>query len=157
MQANVLVLGVGNTLLQDEGAGVHVVRRLQEQSPADPQVQYVDGGTLSFVLAGAIEDREQLIVVDAAELGASPGTVDHFEGPAMDDFLGASRPLSVHEVSLLDLLAVVHLAGKLPQRRALVGIQPASLDWGDAPSPAVRAALPRACEQVRALIERWRL
>ena len=51
MRASVLVLGVGNTLLQDEGAGVHVVRRLRDQSSPDPQVQYLDGGTLSFVLA----------------------------------------------------------------------------------------------------------
>lgn len=155
MAPAVLVLGIGNTLLSDEGAGVHAVRSL-EAGETLPGVRYVDGGTLSFTLAGAIEDSEQLIVVDAAELEAPAGTVRCYEGEAMDAFLGSSRRRSVHEVSLLDLLAVVLLAGKLPRRRALVGIQPASLDWGHDPSPAVQQAIPAACSQVRDLIQRWR-
>ena len=151
----VLVLGIGNTLLSDEGVGVHAVRCLESGEPL-PGVQYLDGGTLSFTLAATIEDSEQLIVVDAAELGAPAGTVRCFEGEAMDAFLGSSRKRSVHEVSLLDLMAVVLLAGRLPGRRALVGIQPHNLDWGHDPSPAVRQAIPEACAQVRCLIERWR-
>ncbi|HEY9150780.1 MAG TPA: hydrogenase maturation protease, partial [Gammaproteobacteria bacterium] len=116
---SVLVLGIGNSLLSDEGVGVHAIHSLEKESPL-PGVQYLDGGTLSFTLAGTIEDSEQLIVVDAAELGAPAGTVRCFEGTAMDGFLGSNRKRSVHEVSLLDLLAVVLLAGRLPERRALV-------------------------------------
>jgi hydrogenase maturation protease len=155
MEPAVLVLGIGNTLLSDEGVGVHAVRCLEAEQ-AMPGVQYLDGGTLSFTLAGAIEDSEQLIVVDAAELGAPAGTVRCFEGDAMDEFLGSSRKRSVHEVSLLDLMAVVLLAGRLPKQRALVGIQPENLDWGQEPSPAVRHSIPAACAQVRDLIRRWR-
>jgi hydrogenase maturation protease len=154
MEPPVLVLGIGNTLLSDEGAGVHAVRCL-ERAPM-PGVQYLDGGTLSFTLAAAIEDSGQFIVVDAAELGAPAGTVRCFEGEAMDEFLGSSRKRSVHEVSLLDLMAVVLLAGRLPSRRALVGIQPHNLDWGYDPSPAVQQAIPEACTRVRDLIGRWR-
>ena len=127
MESAVLILGIGNTLLSDEGAGVHAVRRLEAEASL-PDVQYLDGGTLSFTLAGAIEDSGRLIVVDAAELGAPPGTVRCFEGGAMDDFLGSSRKRSVHEVSLLDLMAVVLLAGRLPERRALVGCARTGLD-----------------------------
>lgn len=155
MESAVLVLGIGNTLLSDEGAGVHAVRSLEAEG-ALPDVRYLDGGTLSFTLAGAIEDSERLIVVDAAELGAPAGTVRCFEGRDMDAFLGSSRKRSVHEVSLLDLMAVVLLAGRLPERRALVGIQPQNLDWGHDPSPAVQQALPAACQAVRELIQRWR-
>ena len=155
MAPAVLVLGIGNTLLSDEGVGVHAVRSLEADALL-PGVQYLDGGTLSFTLAGVIEESEQLIVVDAAELGASAGTVCCFEGAAMDEFLGSSRKRSVHEVSLLDLMAVVLLAGRLPDRRALVGIQPHTLDWGHDPSPAVQQAIPEACAQVRGLIDRWR-
>ncbi|HSJ49132.1 MAG TPA: HyaD/HybD family hydrogenase maturation endopeptidase [Gammaproteobacteria bacterium] len=152
---SVLVLGIGNSLLSDEGVGVHAIRSLEKDAPLHG-VQYLDGGTLSFTLAGTIEDSEQLIVVDAAELGAPAGTVRCFEGAAMDGFLGSNRKRSVHEVSLLDLLAVVLLAGRLPERRALVGIQPECIDWGHDPSPAVRQAIPAACAQVRDLIQRWR-
>lgn len=153
---SVLVLGIGNTLLSDEGAGVHAVRSLEAEQPPLEGVHYLDGGTLSFTLAGAIEDSERLIVVDAAELGTPPGTVRCFEGEDMDRFLGGNRKRSVHEVSLLDLLAVVLLAGRLPRYRALVGIQPQLVDWGQDPTPPVRQAIPLACAQVRELIRRWR-
>jgi hydrogenase maturation protease len=74
----------------------------------------------------------------------------------MDEFLGSGGRRSVHEVSLLDLMAAVALWGHLPPRRALIGIQPQIIDWSEAPSEAVAHAIPRACEHARELIERWR-
>jgi hydrogenase maturation protease len=151
-----LVLGVGNTLLSDEGAGIHVIDYLLAHHPDLPGVTYLDGGTLSFTLAGPIEDADQLIVVDAAELKAAPGTVQVFEGEAMDEFLGTAKR-SVHEVGLLDLLHIARLAGHLPHRRALVGIQPIELWWGDHPSPAVMPAIPVAAAAVLRCLESWRV
>ncbi len=155
MNTSVLVLGLGNTLLMDEGVGVHTIRHLESSADASDHVRYLDGGTLSFTLAGPIEETDSLIVVDAAELGTSAGEVRCFEGEDMDEFLGSNRKRSVHEVSLLDLMAVSHLTGKLPARRALVGIQPDCVDWGDAPTAAVQAAIPAACDRIRELIQRW--
>lgn len=154
--ARTLVLGLGNTLLQDEGVGVHVIETLVRLAPDTPRVDYVDGGTLSFTLAGPIGEAAALIVVDTAQLDAAPGTVQVFEGPDMDDFVGNGRKTSVHEVSLRDLLAISSLEGRLPARRALVGIQPGVMDWGNTPSPAVAAAIPRACQAVQGLLERWK-
>ncbi len=151
-----VVLGVGNTLLTDEGVGVHVVERLRLDHSGLEDVEYLDGGTLSFTLAGPMAEADQLIIIDAAELKASPGTVTLFENEAMDDYLGRGKRRSVHEVSLLDLLAVAHLTDSLPQRRALIGIQPQELGWGDAPSAAVAAAIPAACELTLNLIRKWR-
>src|SRR5512135_912004 len=99
-----LVLGIGNTLLQDEGAGVHAVRMLEQHTVGRDDIELLDGGTLSFTLAGAIEEAEQLIVIDAAQLNSAPGTTHVFEGEQMDAFVGGSRKRSVHEVSLIDLL-----------------------------------------------------
>lgn len=151
-----VVLGVGNTLLTDEGVGVHVVERLRLDHSGLEDVEYLDGGTLSFTLAGPMAEADQLIIIDAAELKASPGTVTLFENEAMDDYLGRGKRRSVHEVSLLDLLAVAHLTDSLPQRRALIGIQPQELGWGDVPSAAVAAAIPAACELTLDLIRKWR-
>lgn len=156
MNNNCLVLGLGNTLLSDEGIGVHVIRHLQEAAGFDADVTCMDGGTLSFTLAEAIESTDRLIVVDAAELKAEPGTVRLFENDAMDEFIGGNRKRSVHEVSLLDLLAIARLTDSLPQRRALVAIQPDCVDWGDAPTAAVQAAIAPACEAIHTLVERWR-
>lgn len=151
-----LVLGIGNTLLQDEGAGIHVIRMLARQAAGRDDIELMDGGTLSFTLAGAIEDADQLIVIDAAQLGDAPGATRVFEGEHMDTFVGSNRKRSVHEVSLVDLLMIARLADHLPERRALIGIQPQHIDWGEHPSPAVAAALPQACSQALQLIEAWR-
>lgn len=153
--AKTLVLGVGNTLLSDEGAGVHTVRLLQQRYGESPQVSFVDAGTLSFALAPLIEETEGLIVIDAAQLDAAPGTVRVFEDEAMDRVLTACRRLSVHELSLVDLLALVRLTGRLPARRALIGIQPQTFAIGEQPSPAVARAIPEAGALVMALIRKW--
>jgi hydrogenase maturation protease len=163
--AATLVLGLGNTLLSDEGVGVHVVRAMVagcEQddataggSPIHPPVRYVDGGTLSFTLAPAIESAERLVVVDAADIGGAPGTIRVFENEEMDRFLGSGACRSVHEVALRDLLAIALVEERLPERRALVGIQPERCDWGVAPTAAVAAAIPHACAAVTRLVGRW--
>lgn len=150
-----LVLGIGNTLLTDEGVGVHVLGRLAAD-PLPEDVELLDGGTLSFTLAGPIEEADALVVVDAANLKSSPGTLRVFEGEAMDAFLLGNRRSSVHEVGLTDLRAIAMLAGHWPERRALVAIQPQAVDWGEAPTPAVAAAIPRAAEAVQRLIRSWR-
>jgi len=155
LASRIVVLGVGNTLLCDEGVGVHVARVLAERLVDDDTV-VIDAGTLSFVLAGFIDNAESLVFVDAAQLDAEPGTVRVYEGEAMDRFIGTQRKLSVHEVSLLDLLQVARLTNRLPARRALVGIQPESTDWGESPTAAIAAAVPVACEAVETLIARWR-
>jgi hydrogenase maturation protease len=131
------------------------MRQLERSCGDLAGLEFVDGGTLSFTLAGLIESSAALIVFDAAEMQASPGSVAVFEGARMDDFLGSERRRSVHEVGLLDLMALAALGGRLPERRALIGIQPQAIDWADAPGPAVARAIPQACERARELIERW--
>jgi hydrogenase maturation protease len=150
-----LILGIGNTLLSDEGVGVHVVRHLAAHHGDDPDVTFLDGGTLSFTLAGDIADHDCLIVVDAARLDGPPGTVRCFEDEAMDRYLGRAQ-MSVHEVGLSDLMDMARLSDTLPRRRALVGIQPAFLDWGDAPTAEVAPAVPEAARLVLGLLRRWR-
>ena len=149
-----LVLGIGNTLLSDEGVGIHVVHYLEQHHPAPKGVVYLDGGTLSFTLAGEIEDSDNLIVVDASQLAAQPGTVSCMTGSEMDKFLGSARR-SVHEVGLLDLLDIARLTETLPLNRALVGVQPGKIDWGEEPTAAVAAAIPVAAQHVIELIAEW--
>lgn len=151
-----LILGIGNTLLADEAAGPLAVRQLESELGADDRFSFMDGGTLSFTLAVPIADHPQLIVLDAARMGGAPGTVQVFEGEAMDRQL-RGHATSVHEVSLADLLDMVRLTDKLPARRALVGIEPELVDWRDGLSTAVEAALPDVLARVRELLTRWDL
>ena len=109
-----LILGIGNSLLQDEGAGVHAIRQLADLAAQRDDIELMDGGTLSFSLAGAIEDADNLIVIDAAQYDGEPGSTKVFVGEQMDAFIGSNRRCSVHEVSLIDLMAIALLAGQLP-------------------------------------------
>ena len=154
MAFKTLVLGIGNTLLSDEGVGVHAVNYLAEHYPNLPDVEFLDGGTLSFTLAESIARADGLIVVDATRLDDIPGTVRRFEDTAMDNFLKGKRS-SVHEVGLTDLLDMTRLTGDLPERRCLIGIQPRYLEWGERPTPEVEAAVPVAAGQVLEVIGRW--
>lgn len=149
-----LILGIGNTLLSDEGAGVHALNLLQSLRPDLQHITYIDGGTLSFTLAAYIEDCDNLIVFDAAELKAPPGTVRTMAGGDMDAFLGAARR-SPHEVGLLDLFDIARLTESLPENRALIGIQPANIEWGMSPTPDVAKGLPLAVEQAVELLGQW--
>lgn len=154
LQNSTLVLGIGNTLLTDEGAGVHAMNALQSILDPHPDFTFIDGGTLSFTLAHHIEDCCNLIVFDAAELKAEAGTVSTFVNGNMDHFLGTTKR-SPHEVGLLDLMDIARITDSLPSNRALIGIQPGSMDWGTSPSTAVKQGLNEALQQAMDLLEMW--
>ena len=149
-----LVLGFGNILLSDDGAGVRLIERLRSELGAEAEC--VDGGTLSFSLLSYIEAVDSMLIVDAAELGRPPGTLSLFEGAAMDEFLLTARRRTVHEVGLIDLLDMARLQDCLPHRRALLCIQPGRIDWCEDLSAPVAAAMPDAARQARSMLEQWR-
>lgn len=149
-----LVLGVGNTLLGDEGSGIHALNEFETKYSETPGLTCIDGGTLSFTLAVYIEDCDNLIVFDAAELHAPAGTVKTLVGPEMDKFLGAAKR-SPHEVGLLDLFDIARLTESLPKNRALIGVQPETMDWSMEPSEKVRAALSSCVWEAGKLLALW--
>jgi hydrogenase maturation protease len=151
---NLLVLGIGNILLGDDGLGVRLIERLREQAlPAT--VCFVDGGTLSFSLLEHLETADAMLVADAAELGMAPGSIKIFEDEAMDRFLSSARQRSVHEVGLCDLLDMARLSDCLPKRRALLCVQPAGIGWSESLSADVAAAFDAACAEAVAVLRRW--
>ena len=149
-----LIIGIGNSLLSDEGAGIHALNHLQSNYPDIPNLTFLDGGTLSFTLATWIEDCTNLIVFDAAELHQPAGSVKTFVGSAMDEYLGSSKR-SAHEIGLLDLIHIARITNHLPENRALIGIQPETVDWGMEPTVSVHNALNQASNEALALISHW--
>ena len=149
----VLVLAIGNSLLQDEGIGFHLLQRLIAEKPHWP-VKYLDGGTLSFSLTNDIESCSHLIILDAANLHQAPGFVKTFKNSELDSFL--SKPgKSVHEVSLSDLFDMTRLTESLPVHRAMIGVQPKTIEWGEQLTPELEAALPEATKQIEAVLIEW--
>lgn len=164
MECRVLVLGIGNTLLSDDGVGVHVIRALEKGGTVDDQqelsperfepVRLRDAGTVGLALLPEIAAAESLIVVDATNFGGVPGEVQLFEDEDMDAMLGRSR-LTPHEISLSDLVSAAKLTQSLPARRALVAIQPADTALGLDPTAPVAAAIPVARAAVSEIIDKW--
>ena len=152
--SQILVLGIGNTLLADDGVGVRIVESLRGD-PDMAERMLIDGGTLSFSLLSHLEDAQAMLVVDAADLEEAAGTVRVFESGEMDRFIRRTRGRSVHEVGLADLMDMARLHGCLPSRRALICVQPERIDWGEMLSATVQAATPHACRQIRELVCRW--
>ena len=153
--ASTLVLGVGNTLLTDDGAGVHAAMQLAQQAADQPEVRVLDAGTLGFALLAEVQRCNALIVFDATSSSGIPGTVTVRESTDMDAFV-RRRGRSVHEVGLADLLDMARLTDSLPRRRALIGIEAKTIDWGMACTSPVHAALPRAVTEALEVLERWR-
>lgn len=152
----ILVLGLGNTLLTDEQVGVRVAERVG----ADPRagalgIRALDGGTIGLTLLVEMEDAGAMVVIDAAELGGPPGRIETFEGPQMDRFL-RTRGRNPHDIGLDDMLDGLRLREAVPENRALVAIQPARLGIGEAMTAPVAAAVPVAAERVLALVALWR-
>lgn len=154
-----VVLGIGNPLMGDDGLGIHVARDLASRQAGLPlparHVEILDGGTLGYLLLERLEGAEALIVVDAAHLGREPGALGVFAGADMDAFLGANPTASVHEVGLMDLMQMLALLGQTPRRRALVGVQPAVIDWVTELSPALGGSVSAASDAVVALLSEW--
>ena len=135
VQPNVLILGVGNLLLRDEGIGVHAVRRLTERYCLPDGVSVVDGGTSGLDLLDLIAGRAHLIIVDAVAHAGPPGamvTLTDAEIPAL-----LQTKISPHQLGLSDLLAVLQLTDESPDRVILFGMQPGDLSLGMDLSPAL--------------------
>jgi hydrogenase maturation protease len=136
---NILVLGVGNLLLMDEGVGVRAIEALLEKFEIPPEVDLVDGGTAGMELLGQLQDRDALIILDAVNCGKPAGTVVRMEGPQVPALL--RRKISPHQLGLSDLLAAARMTDRLPPRLVLFGIQPKEMDTGLGLSPEVAASL----------------
>ncbi len=148
------VLGIGNSLMTDDGVGVHALRRFAANN-TDSEIRCLDAGTVGLALMSRLSGLDGLIAVDAMRLGKAPGTITILEDAVMDEHLRRHHG-SVHELGLSDIIDALRLSGDLPQHRALVGIEPEAIDWGTEPSATVAVRIPELVESIHALLARWK-
>lgn len=135
----ILVLGIGNVLMQDEGLGVRAVERLRERYHLPPGVRTADGGVMGLELLPYLEDVERVLILDAVRTDLQPGSVVRLNGRDIPAALALKT--SIHQVGLQEILAVGRLRGTLPAQITLWGMEPASIEVGTDLSPTVSAAL----------------
>jgi len=142
----VVVLGMGNILLKDEGIGVHVAHALQEApSPADVEMEVLDGGTLPDAPL-AFGEVDKLVVVDAVQGGGKPGAIYRFYPE--DIRLDNDMLTSLHQMSLLENLWLMDKFSQKPKDVVIVGIEPEDMSCGLELSPKLQQRIPQIIKVV---------
>ncbi len=144
----VVVLGVGNLLMTDEGVGVRVAQRLEAPGALPDDVRVVDGGTSTHELLEDLEDLDLLVIVDAVAAGGPPGRIVRLEGDGIPSAF--SNKLSPHQHGINDLLAALRLLGRAPARVVVHGMTPKRLELGMELSAEITEALPELAARVLA-------
>ncbi len=123
---NIAVFGIGNILLSDDGVGVHALNRLTDEYDFPEDVEFIDGGTKGLDLLPLFENRDKVLILDAANFKKEPGTIDTIIGDKIPAFL--SMKLSVHHIGIPDMLFAAKLMEIMPAEIRLIGIQPESME-----------------------------
>lgn len=151
----ITVLGIGNILLQDEGFGVRVVERLAERYRFPDEVQVLDGGTLGMELVRFLSETKRLLIIDAINGEGPPGTFYRIAGDEVQAYF--REKVSMHELGIKDVLAVLGVTGHPVDEVVIMGVQPQSLDIGLELTPIVAEALDKAVIAALTELKRWQV
>jgi hydrogenase maturation protease len=136
-----LVLGVGNTLMMDEGVGVHAIYEFwkERENYDEAVVDFIDGGTFTQDIFFLFEKYEKLLVLDLVRAGHEPGTIYSLD--EADLVQNEKQMLSLHDIDLLDSLGMAQMRGHRPSLK-VVGIEPEKINWGTELTPTLAKAFP---------------
>lgn len=150
---SIVVLGVGNILLTDEGLGVHVVEDLKANYTFTPQISLIDGGTMGMELLTYMRGMKKILLIDAVNGGETPGTIYEFPHRELEQYF--TDHISVHEVGMQDILRIRAIQENPLEDAIVIGVEPESLDVGFEPSAPVQKALPEVKERVLRVLREW--
>lgn len=149
----IAILGVGNILLKDEGIGVKVVKKLENECTLPADIALIDAGTDGPHLTSIVAEFDKIIVIDAVEGGEKPGTIYRF---TLNQISFDTTPhLSIHEMGVLEALNQVKLLGKEPHV-TFIGVEPQDISpWGMDLSPVVEEKIPEIIKLVLQELASW--
>ncbi|PLX71338.1 MAG: hydrogenase expression protein [Denitrovibrio sp.] len=151
---NLLVLGIGNLVMNDDAAGVLVAQELAPKyNNKRDDLLVLDGGTLGLDLLGYIDWADRLVLVDAVELEMEPGTVVKLEGEDID--VAFESKLSAHQMGMKDMLLTSELMGQRPSEIVFYGIQSGTIDMDMELSEPVKKNMPKLTKHVESEIQRF--
>jgi hydrogenase maturation protease len=150
---SILVLGLGNTIMTDDGFGVKVVTTLASRYHFPDPVQLLDGGTLGLDLLPYLEDVDSLLIIDALDMRDEPGKIFRLEGDEVPRAFASK--LSVHQMGLQDLLAVAEMQGHAPRNLVVWGVQPECIEMGTELTATLAAAVEPVVIRVLKELQGW--
>ena len=149
----IVLLGVGNILLTDEGLGVHVVKDIKESFTFTPDITIIDGGTMGMELLTYMRGMKKILLVDAINGGEPAGTVYEFPHKELEQYF--TEHISVHEVGMQDILRIRAIQEEPLEDAVVIGVEPESLEIGFEPSEVVQRALPEVKDRVLNVLRQW--
>jgi hydrogenase maturation protease len=149
----VLVIGLGNPMMADDGLGLAALERLRQGWRLPKSVHLVDGGTWGMNLLPLIEEAERIVFLDAIDAGRPVGSLVQLEREELPRLFALK--LSAHQIDLREVLAVAELRGTLPSDLAAIGLQPGRLELSSGLSPELECRLDELLTAVVARLERW--
>lgn len=145
----ILIVGLGSTLLGDEGIGVRIIELLQEKAKLPPGITLLDGGTAGYTLIDCMKDYKRVILIDAVKGGGNPGSIYYF---SFDDIMRKPElKLSGHQIDLPEVLMLAKKLGELPEM-TLIGIEPENIDYGMKLSLTAKEAAKQVIENLGDLL-----
>jgi hydrogenase maturation protease len=152
-RSQVLVIGLGNPIMGDDGLGIAALERLRESWALPQSVRLVDGGTWGMNLLPLVEDARELLFLDAIDRGRPAGELNVLEREDVPRVLGLK--LSPHQIDLREVLALAELRRGLPARLVAMGLQPARVEMFDGLSPEVECRMDELLTAVVARLAQW--
>jgi hydrogenase maturation protease len=153
-KGRVLIVGLGNMLLKDDGVGVHVAKRLEEMA-LPCSVEVIDGGTAGLDVLLLHEDVDKLVVIDAMRTGKKPGTIykGRFKAGESEELAwifgqSAKSKISLHQVGLIDALAAAEKMNRAPKEIVIIGVEPGQWDYGLELTETVKQSIPEVIKKV---------
>lgn len=140
----IVVLGVGNILLSDEGVGVHAVNALSAAWRLPPEVEVIDGGTSAMDCLDAIASADLLLIADCMRSKKAPGTITRLADDELNAFFRTK--ISPHQVGLSDVLATLLVHDLQPRSVVLIGVEPQSFALGMELTPEIAERIPAVAE-----------
>jgi hydrogenase maturation protease len=148
--SDVAIIGIGNLIKSDDGAGLRVIRSLEGKVPSG--VELVEGSVYCADLFTFLDGKSKAIFVDAIDAGEEPGAVFRFSPQEIKQ--KAALSVSVHDFGLYELIATARLMGQCPEDIVIFAIQVEHVEFGDQLTEKVAAAVPKVCELVLAELDR---
>jgi hydrogenase maturation protease len=150
MNSKIVVIGIGNLLLMDEGIGVHTINELEKHDLPE-SIEIYDGGTGGFKLIDLMHGAARVIFIDAVETGKAPGTVTIFSSDDVHSIYNKKK-YSLHDTNLMEVIKMTEILDN-PPKMEIIGIKPKTINYGTTLSKELTDSMPNIINRVLKRIE----
>ncbi len=152
--SKITILGIGNILYSDEGIGVYCIPFLEEIYADCEDVDVVYGATDGMMLLATVEDAEKLLIIDAINAAAEPGTIIHLQGDEVPKYVGVK--MSIHQLGFSEVLVAANFREQYPEQIVMIGMQPFSLELHADVTEQGKEVAKQLILEVRKQVDEWR-